>query len=76
MEKPILVFKVGTASITKADGTPDVSLIASFARQIAQLHNEFRIVIVSSGAVGTHKKLCRQIGGKKSRGSNWKSNSY
>ena len=36
MEKPILVFKVGTASITTADGTPDVSLIASFARQIAQ----------------------------------------
>ena len=64
MEKPILVFKVGTASITKADGTPDVSLIASFARQIAQLHNEFRIVIVSSGAVGTGKKYIKNYAGK------------
>lgn len=64
MEKPILVFKVGTASITKADGTPDVSLIESFARQIAQLHNEFHIVIVSSGAVGTGKKFIKKYAGK------------
>lgn len=64
MEKPVLVFKVGTASITTQNGEPDEALIASFARQIAQLFHEYNVVIVSSGAVGTGKKYIKKYGGK------------
>lgn len=57
MTKPVLVFKIGTSSITTADGIVDEVLLESIAQQIAELHEQYHIVIVSSGAVGTGKSL-------------------
>ncbi len=53
--KPILVIKFGTASITLPTGEPDELILAEIARQVAVLHRRYRIIIVSSGAVGAGK---------------------
>ncbi|MBC7891553.1 MAG: glutamate 5-kinase [Sphingobacteriaceae bacterium] len=50
--KPILVLKFGTASITKSTGEPDEAILLEIARQVARLRDRYRVVIVSSGAVG------------------------
>lgn len=55
MSKPILVIKFGTASITLPSGEPDVKIISEVARQVSLLHPSYRIIIVSSGAVGAGK---------------------
>ncbi|WP_159469662.1 glutamate 5-kinase [Dyadobacter sp. 3J3] len=55
MSKPILVIKFGTASITLPSGEPDVKIISEVARQVSLLHPRYRIIIVSSGAVGAGK---------------------
>lgn len=55
MSKPILVIKFGTASITLPSGEPDVTIISEVARQVSVLHPRYRIIIVSSGAVGAGK---------------------
>jgi glutamate 5-kinase len=62
--KPILVFKIGTSSITSASGTLDEKVMRRVAGQVAVLHKKYRIVIVSSGAVGTGKKFIRNYSGK------------
>ena len=64
MNKPILVFKIGTSSITNAKGNLDEAVVESIALQLAVLHKDFRIVIVSSGAVGTGKKYIKNYSGK------------
>lgn len=60
---PLLVLKIGTSSITKSNGTLDEPVIISIAQQIAQLHQYYRIVIVSSGAVGTGRKFLPNYSG-------------
>lgn len=64
MSKPVLVFKIGTSSITTSDGEVDDVLLTSIAQQISELHQKFNIVIVSSGAVGTGKKFIEGYSGK------------
>ncbi len=63
MEKPLLVLKIGTSSITNSNGTLDEPVLVEIARQIAQLNHLHRIVIVSSGAVGTGKAQLTNYGG-------------
>ena len=57
MTKPIIVIKFGTGSITLPDGTPDETVIAEIARQVTALRHHYRIILVSSGAVGAGKKF-------------------
>jgi glutamate 5-kinase len=64
MQKPILVFKIGTSSITDTKGNLDELVVQSVAKQLAALHKEYHIVMVSSGAVGTGKKYIRNYSGK------------
>jgi glutamate 5-kinase len=48
-----IVVKVGTAALTRADGTLNPNRISSLARQIAELKRRGRnVVLVSSGAIG------------------------
>ncbi len=56
MTKPILVIKFGSASITHKNGDLDETVLADIARQIATIHNDYHIVMVSSGAVAAGKK--------------------
>ncbi|MFK7921672.1 MAG: glutamate 5-kinase [Bacteroidia bacterium] len=64
MKKPILIIKLGTAAITRADGTPDEPVMVDVARQIAKLHPDYHIAIVSSGAVGMGKQFIPGFSGK------------
>lgn len=63
MNKPILVIKFGTASITYGNGELDETIVASIARQVADLKEEYNIVLVSSGAVAAGKKYLKQYSG-------------
>ncbi|GAB4029391.1 glutamate 5-kinase [Spirosoma gilvum] len=63
MSKPVLVLKFGTASITKPTGEPNEPVMVDIARQVAALHPHYRIVLVSSGAVGAGKALIRDYKG-------------
>jgi glutamate 5-kinase len=64
MHRPVLVFKIGTSSITTENGEVDVPLLEQIAEQLANLHSKYDIVIVSSGAVGTGKRFIHQYSGK------------
>ena len=64
MQKPILVFKIGTSSITDAKGNLDEFTVQQIAAQLAALHKEYNIVMVSSGAVGSGKKYIKNYSGK------------
>ncbi|MFD2573870.1 glutamate 5-kinase [Spirosoma soli] len=63
MNKPVLVLKFGTASITKPNGEPNEPVMVDIARQVAALHPHYRIVLVSSGAVGAGKALIQDYRG-------------
>lgn len=63
MTKPILVIKFGTASITQKNGGPDETVIAAIARQVSQLHQQYNIVLVSSGAVGAGRHFIKNYSG-------------
>lgn len=59
MAKPILVLKFGTASITTSGGELDEIVIEDIARQVAMIHMDYNLVIVSSGAVAAGKRFLK-----------------
>lgn len=63
MAKPILVLKFGTASITTENGELDETVIKDIAKQVAQLHNQYHLVLVSSGAVAAGKRFIKNYSG-------------
>lgn len=63
MDKDILVIKFGTSSITHSDGTPDENKIAQIASELSSLQSNYRVVIVSSGAVGAGKRHIKDYKG-------------
>jgi glutamate 5-kinase len=63
MKKPLIVVKIGTASITRPQGELDKPVLVDLSRQIARLHDRYRLVLVSSGAVGTGKRFLPNYGG-------------
>lgn len=63
MNKPILVIKFGTASITRENGELDEGVMADIARQVAAIHANYQVVLVSSGAVAAGKKLLHHYSG-------------
>ncbi|PUZ24583.1 glutamate 5-kinase [Chitinophaga costaii] len=63
MNKPILVIKFGTASITGPQGELNATMIAEIARQSAALQPQFNIVLVSSGAVAAGRKHLQSYSG-------------
>ena len=63
MQKPVLVVKLGTAVITGSDGTISRSIVQKVAAGIAALSASYRIILVSSGAVGSGKAFIKQYKG-------------
>lgn len=63
MKKPIIVIKFGSASITTEKGELDVKVVSEIARQVADLHQKYNIVLVSSGAVAAGKKHIAKYAG-------------
>lgn len=63
MQKPVLVIKLGSATISKADGSINKTIIKKIADEIAALSATWRIVLVSSGAVGSGKPFIQNYKG-------------
>jgi glutamate 5-kinase len=63
MQKPVLVIKLGTAVLTNGKGVIIPSLIKKIASEIAALSADYRIVLVSSGAVGSGRSFFHQYKG-------------
>jgi glutamate 5-kinase len=63
MQNPVLVIKLGTAVITNSEGIIDHTVIKKVAAEIAALSGRYRIVLVSSGAVGSGKAHIRNYKG-------------
>lgn len=63
MQKPVLVIKLGSATISKADGSINKTIIKKIADEIAALSATWRIVLVSSGAVGSGKSFIQNYKG-------------
>jgi glutamate 5-kinase len=64
MQKPLLVVKLGTSSITLKDGKVNETLINDVAKQFAQLKNKYNLLLVSSGAVGLGRSFLNHYSGK------------
>ncbi len=64
MQKPLLVVKLGTSSITLKDGKVNETLIDEVARQFAILKKDYNLLLVSSGAVGLGRAFLNQFSGK------------
>ncbi len=62
MQKPVLVIKLGTAVISDEKGIHH-NVIKKVASEVALLSEKYNVVLVSSGAVGSGKKLLRQYKG-------------
>ena len=52
-----MVIKLGTAVITNKEGNIDEDVVKKVADEVAMLSKIYQIVIVSSGAVGSGKKI-------------------
>jgi len=63
MNKPIVILKIGTASITSDHGEMDQAVMVEIARQLGLLHHQFHWIVVSSGAVGNGKNFLRNYQG-------------
>jgi glutamate 5-kinase len=63
MQKPVLVIKLGSAVITTANGSIDQTIIKKLAEEIAALSETYRVVLVSSGAVGSGKAFIKNYKG-------------
>jgi glutamate 5-kinase len=63
MQKPVLVIKLGTAVITGSDGKANEMIIMRLAEEIAELSKSYKVVLVSSGAVGSGKSFIKNYKG-------------
>ena len=63
MQKPVLVIKLGSAVITTTAGIIDETIIKKLAEEIATLSDQYRVVLVSSGAVGSGKAFIKNYKG-------------
>ncbi len=67
MSKPIIIVKFGTAAITRPSGEPDLEIMKRIAAEVAEVHDAYRVIIVSSGAVGAGKSFIKRYKGSLSQ---------
>lgn len=63
MQLPVLVIKLGSAVISNSQGNIDEDVIRKLAEETAQLSKNYRVVLVSSGAVGSGKSFFKKYKG-------------
>lgn len=52
MKQPLIVYKVGTSSLTQSDGSIDIQKIINITDQLAILHQQgYQLVLVTSGSI-------------------------
>jgi glutamate 5-kinase len=59
-EQPILVIKVGSSVITGEEGNLNLAVLSTIVSQAVQLLKEYRVILVSSGAVSSGKKWLKK----------------
>ena len=59
MEKPVLVIKIGSSVIADAEGNLTTAVVQNLAGQVAALLENYRIILVSSGAVSSGKNYLK-----------------
>ena len=64
MHKPLVILKLGTSSVIDENGCMDVKLLDDVALQCSKLTAKYRLLIVSSGAVGLGRPLMKHFTGK------------
>jgi glutamate 5-kinase len=63
MQKPVIVIKLGTAVVTDERGMVAPATIRKVAAEVAELAAGYRVVLVSSGAVGSGRGLFKAYRG-------------
>jgi glutamate 5-kinase len=63
MQKPVLVIKIGSAVITNSEGRIDEAIIQKLSEEIAGLSKDYKLVLVSSGAVASGKTFIKNYKG-------------
>lgn len=63
MDLPVLVVKLGSAVITNNQGNIDENVVLKLAAEVAILSKQYRVVLVSSGAVGSGKNFFKKYKG-------------
>ena len=63
MRKPVVILKIGTASISEENGELNQAVMVEIARQLGLLHYDFNWIVVSSGAVGNGKNYVNDYRG-------------
>jgi glutamate 5-kinase len=63
MLKPVLVIKLGSAVITDKEGAIDETVIKTLAKEVSSLTAGYKVVLVSSGAVGSGKAFLKNYKG-------------
>lgn len=63
MQKPVLIIKLGTAVLTNARGELVLATVKKVAAEVAVLSAQYRVVLVSSGAVGSGRGLFKAYRG-------------
>jgi glutamate 5-kinase len=58
--KPILIIKVGSSVITDENGNLNISTLENIVFQTSELLKQFRVILVSSGAVSSGKKWLKK----------------
>lgn len=64
MEKPVVVIKIGSSILADASGNLAEEKVAKIASEVAHLWNDYRVVLVSSGAVSSGKSALPFYKGK------------
>ncbi len=65
MAKPILVYKIGSSSLTDDNGNLQQDVLTELSAELSELQDVYNIIIVSSGAVGTGRHLMKSYSNKK-----------
>src|SRR5687768_8589359 len=63
MQKAVLVIKLGSAVITNKEGGIDELVIKKLAKDVSTLSSSYKVVLVSSGAVGSGKAFLKNYKG-------------
>ena len=63
MQKPVLVIKLGSAIISNNNGSINESIIKKIADEISALSANWRVVLVSSGAIGSGRSFIKDYKG-------------
>lgn len=64
MEKPVIVIKIGSSIIADTDGNLNSLVIQKIAGEVAALTKDYRVVLVSSGAVSSGKHYLKAYKGR------------